>query len=123
MPRPTRRAHESAGRRAEFLAGLWLALKFYRVLGWRVRNAMGEIDLVARSPAGIICFVEVKARPDETQAAEAVTLRQRERISRAALLYLGSRPRMRHNGVRFDVIYIAPGHLPRHVKDAWRPDR
>ena len=99
MPRPTRRAHESSGRRAEFLAAVWLACKFYRISGWRVRTPLGEIDLVARSPKGLICFVEVKARPDTAQAAEAVTARQRERISRAALLYLGSRPRMRHTGV------------------------
>lgn len=117
----SKRAIEGAGRRAELFAALWLIGKCYRILGRRVRTPVGELDLIARSPSGLICFVEVKARPHEDLAAEAIHSRQRERISRAAELYLGARPRLRHNGVRFNAIYVAPSRLPRHVKDAGRP--
>ena len=117
----SRRAAETRGRRGEGLASLMLTLKGYRVLGKRVRTHAGELDLVARSPGGVICFIEVKARPRAAEAAEAVAPRQRERIARAASLYLGARPCLRHNGVRFDAILIARGRWPRHLKDAWRP--
>jgi putative endonuclease len=117
-----RQGAETHGRRSEILAALWLSCKFYRVLGRRVKTRLGELDLVAMSPAGVLCFVEVKARALEGDAAEAVTFHQRARIVRAAALYLGARPKLRHKAVRFDAILVVPRRWPRHVKDAWRPD-
>ena len=117
-----RRIAEAHGRRSESLAALLLTCKFYRVIGRRVKTRAGELDLIAKTPLGILCFVEVKARRLEDEAAEAVTHRQRARIAKAAELYLGARPGLRHNGVRFDAIFVVPRRLPRHVKDAWRPD-
>ncbi len=122
-PKNTRRAAESRGRKGENFAALLLTLKGYRILGRRVRTPVGELDLVARPPSGVICFIEVKARPAAHEAAEAVHPRQRERIARAASLYLGARPALRHNGVRFDAILIAPKRWPIHLKDAWRPEQ
>ncbi|MGQ0740757.1 MAG: YraN family protein [Alphaproteobacteria bacterium] len=121
-PDPLRLQAELRGRKGEIWAAIVLALKGYRVLGRRVRTHAGELDLVARAPSGVLCFVEVKARPDWDTAVLAVAPRQRERIARAAALYVGARPRLRHNGVRFDAILIAPGKWPRHMKDVWRPD-
>jgi putative endonuclease len=116
-----RRAAEIHGRRAETLAALLLSCKLYRVLGRRVKTHAGELDLVALSPSGMICFVEVKARECEELAASAIGFGQRARIARAAELYLGARPALRHKGVRFDAILVTPRRLPRHVKEAWRP--
>ena len=113
----SRQAAEQRGRKGERLAALYLMLKFYRV-----RTHAGELDLVARAPSGEICFIEVKARPQAAEAAESILPRQRERIARAAALYLSARPALRHKGVRFDAMLIAPGRWPRHLKDAWRPD-
>jgi len=113
---------EARGRRSEILAALWLTLKLYRVLGRRVKTRLGELDLVALSPDGSLCFVEVKALTGAETAAEAVTFRQRARITRAAALYLGARPKLRHKAVRFDAILVVPRRWPRHLKDAWRPD-
>jgi putative endonuclease len=117
-----RRIAETHGRTAETLAALWLRCKFYSVLGRRVRTPVGELDLIARSPGGTLCFIEVKARADEGGAAQSLTPRQQERIARAAALYLGARPALRHKAVRFDAILVSPRRLPRHVKDAWRFD-
>jgi putative endonuclease len=122
MAKRDRRLAETQGRRAETLAALWLRCKLYRVIGRRVRTPLGELDLVAQSPTGMLCFIEVKARADEGGAAQSLTPRQRERIARAAALYLGARPALRHKGVRFDAILVSPRRLPRHVKDAWRFD-
>ena len=114
----TGRASEIRGRKAEWIALALLLCKGYRILGRRVKTRAGEIDLIAKSPSGIVCFIEVKARPDADLAAVAVGGRQRGRILRAAGLYLAGRPAR----MRFDVITVLPGRFPRHWKDAWRPD-
>jgi putative endonuclease len=114
-----REAAEKRGRRGETLAALLLRCKGYRILGRRVRTRVGEIDLVAQSPSGIVCFIEVKARPAQELAADAVGQRQRQRIARASQLFLAGQ---RVKGVRFDVIAVVPGRLPRHLRDAWRAD-
>jgi putative endonuclease len=103
---------------AELLAVVLLVCKGYRILGRRVKTKLGEIDLIARTPSGIVCFIEVKARPDQGLATDAVAPRQRSRIARAAALWLAGRPL----AARFDVIAVIPGRLPRHFKDAWRPE-
>jgi len=114
-----RRAAESRGRSAESLAALLLRLKLYRILGRRVRTHTGEIDLVALSPSGVLCFIEVKARSDDRAALESVGPRQRARIARAAALFVASRPGLARRPMRFDIVAVAP--FPRHISDAWRP--
>jgi putative endonuclease len=118
-----RKTAERRGRRGEIWAALLLRAKGYRILGRRVRTPVGEIDLVARAPSGPVCFIEVKARPDVATAALSVGPRQQARIARAAALYLAARPGLARRGVRFDVMTVAPGRLPRHLRDAWRPER
>jgi len=117
-----RRAAEAHGRRSEFWAALFISCKFYRVLGRRVKTHLGELDLIALSPNGTLCFIEVKARALEDSAVEAITTRQQSRIARAAALYLGAHPALRKKPVRFDAILVTPRRWPRHLKDAWRPD-
>lgn len=119
--RARKRSAERRGRRSEFWAALLLTLKGYRILGWRVRNSAGEIDLVARAPSGVICFVEVKARGDRNQAVEALGARQQARIERAAEVYLAKRPGLAAKGSRFDTVLLAPRTWPKHIRDAWRP--
>lgn len=73
------------------------------------------------SPRGVLSIIEVKARRSWSEALEAISGRQQERISRAAKLYLSRRPALRHSQARFDAILIVPYRVPRHLKDAWRP--
>jgi len=121
MTEARRQAAEKRGRRSETFAALLLRLKGYRILGRRVRTHAGEIDLIARAPSGLVCFVEVKARADEALAADSVGQRQQGRIARAAALYLASRPELARKGARFDVVTVSPRSFPRHLRDAWRP--
>jgi putative endonuclease len=116
---PSRQAAESRGRSSETLAAWLLRLKFYRILGRRVRTHAGEVDLIARSPSGVLCFIEVKARADDRVALESVGPRQRARIERAASLYVAGKPNVARKGTRFDIVTVAP--FPRHIRDAWRP--
>jgi putative endonuclease len=117
-----RKAAETRGRRSETLAAFSLVCKFYRVIGRRVKTRAGELDLIALSPSGVLCFIEVKARGLENDAVAAVGLRQRARIARAAALYLAARPGLRHKSVRFDAMLVTPRRWPIHLKDAWRPE-
>ena len=52
-----RKQAEKRGRHGEALAALLLCCKGYRILSRRVRTRAGEIDLVAKSPSGVVCFV------------------------------------------------------------------
>jgi putative endonuclease len=118
----SRKKAEKRGRRSETLASLLLMAKGYRIIGRRVKTPLGEIDLVARAPSGVLCFVEVKARESVQAAIESISVRQQGRIARAAALYLGQRPGLGTKGVRYDAVIVASGRLPRHLRDAWRSD-
>jgi putative endonuclease len=121
-PSLNRQERERRGRAAETVAAWWLRLKGYRILDRRARTPLGEIDLVAmRGP--ILAFVEVKARARRERAQEAITPQLRRRIEDAARLWAGRRRGMELKNWRFDVIAIAPGRLPLHLRDAWRPER
>ncbi len=112
-PDPTRRAAESRGRRSEALAALFLQAKFYRVLARRYRTPVGEIDLIV-ARGRTIAFVEVKNRREAGEALEAVTPRAQGRIARAAGLWLSAHPAAAGHDLRFDIVAVLPGRLPRH---------
>ncbi len=118
MTRETRRKAYGRGRRAEALAAWWLRLKGYRILARGFRVAAGEIDLIARRGRQL-ALVEVKARPSLEQAGAALLPRQRERIARAAEVFLQRHPGLAGLDLRFDVVLLAPGRLPRHLANAW----
>ncbi|HWA69901.1 MAG TPA: YraN family protein [Rhizomicrobium sp.] len=117
-----RQAAQRRGHSSESWAALWLRLKGYRILARRLKTRAGEIDLVAAAPFGPVCFIEVKARAQARIAAESVGENQQIRIARAASLYLASRPQLSCRGSRFDIVAIAPGRLPVHHRDVWRPE-
>src|SRR5262249_39120795 len=114
-----RRRAERRGRWAESLCVWWLRLRGYRILARDYRAAVGEIDILARR-GGTLAAIEVKARGDRTSASEAITPRQRRRITRAAAHFLSSRPDLTRLVLRFDVMMVVPGQLPLHLRDAWR---
>ena len=107
------------GRSAERRAAWFLRLKGFRILEIDYKTPVGEIDLVARR-GDLLALVEVKARPSLEQARQALSARQRQRIVRAAEVYLQRNPRLGKLNARFDVVLIAPGHWPRHIADAWQ---
>ncbi len=115
-----RKQAESRGRRAEYFAALALQLKGYRILGYRVKTPVGEIDLIARR-GDILAFVEVKQRANLTRALEAVPERNWQRISRAAEAWSARQKQNISLQWRYDLIAIAPGRWPVHKRDYWRP--
>jgi putative endonuclease len=103
---------------AEARAAAFLIAKGYRILARRFRTPHGEIDIVVRRRS-LIAFVEVKARASLDEAAFAVTPRQQSRIIDAAQGWLMAHPEHADFELRFDVILIAPRHLPRHLLAAF----
>jgi putative endonuclease len=110
------------GLSAESRAAMLLIAKAYRILARRWKTPFGEVDIVARRRRDLV-FVEVKARAKLDDAAEAVTERSQRRIVRAAELWLAHHPADAQCFIRFDVILIAPGKLPRHIVNAFDATR
>jgi len=81
------------GDRGEAAVARAMARRGYAVLDRQYRCRWGEIDIVARDPAGTLCFVEVKTRTSSgfAQAREAVTPAKQRKLRAAASLYLAER--------------------------------
>jgi putative endonuclease len=118
-PSPQRRFAESAGRRGEFWAELFLRAQFFRVLARRVKTPVGEIDLIMRR-GNLTVFVEVKARAFSHQELDALMAVNRRRIVNAAQMWLMRRPELAAGDLRFDVIFLAPFAWPRHIVNAFQ---
>ena len=116
-----KRKAQTRGRFAEIAAAMVLTLKGYRILAWRFRCPVGEIDLIARR-FGTLVFVEVKARRDFEQAAHAVSGRQQARIVRAAEYWAMSHETAARGDWRFDVVLVGTGLMCRHIKHAFTAD-
>ncbi|HWA43639.1 MAG TPA: YraN family protein [Hypericibacter adhaerens] len=116
-----RRAALRRGRWAETLAVWWLRLKGYRILGRDLRLGVGEIDILARR-GRLLVAIEVKHRADLLTAGEAIDRRGQARIARALLRWLAQHPHLAELDLRFDAVLMVPGHWPRHLPDAWRPE-
>lgn len=121
-PRPERLAAFRLGISAESRAAFFLIAKAYRIVARRWRTPFGEIDIVARRRRDLV-FVEVKARDRLDDAAESVTERSRQRIVAAAEMWLAHRPQDAQCNIRFDVILVAPGKMPRHIVNAFDATR
>lgn len=108
-----------SGRRAEVVAAVWLMAKGYRILGFRLKTPQAEIDLLALR-GKVLAVVEVKRRTSLLAALETVTLDQRQRLRRAGANLAARRPGLAGVSVRLDLMALAPGKLPRHIRDAWK---
>ena len=97
---------KASGDQGEDFAARYLERRGYTILNRQWRCRFGELDIVVKSPEGILCFVEVKRRGSGSIGLprEFVDGRKRERLRRTANLYMGF-----HNldcPARFDVAEI-----------------
>jgi putative endonuclease len=100
------RARHTTGRAAEDFAAAWLERQGCFVVARRYGKRGGEIDLVI-DDAGVVAFVEVKARRSDRFGVPiaTVTARKRARIIATARTFLGER-RWRSRPCRFDVVGV-----------------
>ena len=117
--RASGRAAQSRGVAAEDAACQALEHDGWQVLARRLRNAAGEIDIVAEC-GGLLAFVEVKARPTLADAAFALGARQQARLLAAGEVALAENPEWGQAGVRFDVLVVDGVGRVRRIVDAFR---
>ncbi len=113
------------GLRAEVAVARWLVARGWTVLERRWRCPIGELDLVARDPAGGLVGVEVKLRSTGRAGtgAESVDPRRMARLRAALATYGRAAPPA--TGLRLDLVTVTPAgdgrwrirHLP--AIDGW----
>lgn len=94
------------GREGESVAIAFLKKKGYRVLEKNFRSKVGEIDIIAEQ-AGVIVFVEVKARSSHEfgHPLNALTPAKQKKIIQTAQSFLAQK-RIRDRPMRFDVVAL-----------------
>ena len=117
----SRQKAEQRGRVAEWLAIAYLICKGYRILGHRLRTPYGEVDIAAWKQ-NVLVIVEVKARNTYEAGANALTPMAQQRIARAASALAG-RWRLMSAPIRYDLVVVGAGLLPRHERGAWFYER
>lgn len=120
-PKTSKVRAQKRGRWAESLTALYLRLTAHQVMARNYKTQVGEIDLIARR-ANTLSFIEVKARAHATQAAEAISVKQRRRIQRAAEWFLMQNPALQTCDIRFDVALVTGPFRLTMVRDAWRAE-
>jgi putative endonuclease len=116
MPKTAKQQAYRFGKAAEWCSCQALRLKGYRIVARCYKSHVGEIDIIARKRDCLV-MVEVKAR--RTGADEAISLRQRARIQRAAMLFIAKHPQFATLSVRFDAMLWERPFKWRHVRSAW----
>ncbi|MBI4654710.1 MAG: YraN family protein [Nitrospirae bacterium] len=94
------------GKEGEELAKKFLNKKGYKIIEQNYKTPIGEIDIIA-SDRETLVFIEVKTREslEFGMPFEAVNYTKRNKISKAALLYL-KRFKEKIPACRFDVLSI-----------------
>jgi putative endonuclease len=111
-----REVAERRGRRGELAAKWWLRLQGWRILDMRVKTRAGEIDLIARR-GNLVSFVEVKTRRRAQDLDFAIDAYRLRRVAAAARA-LSPKYAKPTDGIRIDVILIAPWTWPKVIEDA-----
>lgn len=104
-----------SGHAAEWAAAGLLMVKGYQILGFRLKTRGGEIDILARR-GRVLAVVEVKRRSTAQAAIEALKPAQRQRLAAAGEAVRRNRPALQALDLRIDIVALAPGRFPRHVR-------
>lgn len=104
------------GHGAEWTAALWLMLRGYQILAFRLKAKGAEIDILARR-GRILAVVEVKRRATMEAALLALTPDQAFRLRLAGEALKRGRPAFAALDLRLDMVALAPGRFPRHVRN------
>lgn len=103
------------GNMGEDLACRHMETQGYQILTRNFRCKMGELDIVAESPDGTLCFVEVKTYKAGTWVHPMTAVgMQIQKIQQAAVLYL-SRLKKEPRAIRFDVILVGEDSSIEHL--------
>jgi putative endonuclease len=115
-------AGQAFGEVGERVAERWLRRQGWRIMQRRFRSGHRDIDLVAER-AGVVAFVEVKARRGITfgDPVEAVGWRKQRELARSARVWIDRHGRA-DESYRFDVIGVwlnGERVMVRHIENAF----
>ncbi|HTO31151.1 MAG TPA: YraN family protein [Pararhizobium sp.] len=117
-PDSNRRKAVRRGSLAEYRAALFLFLKGYRIVAFRYRTRLGEIDIIARK-GNLIACVEVKARRSLEDSVFAVSDFAQRRIRAASDIWLAKQRDSSRLSIRYDIVSVMPWRWPVHLPDAF----
>lgn len=97
---------QQQGLQAEDRAAQYLQEASYRIIQRNFRCRLGEIDVIAMSPAHQLVFVEVRSRKtaDYGGAAASISRAKQQRIVRCAQVFLHCHPQYATFAMRFDAV-------------------
>ncbi len=102
---------------SEFYVLIFLMIKGYRPIKWRMRNAVSEIDLIVLKN-NVLVALEVKYRKQSDDGLYAIHKRQQQKI-RCAFDVFSSRYQKPYNTLRCDVCVVNQYGIIRHLKNAF----
>lgn len=114
---PERLGRYRRGHRAEWIAAVYFVMRGHRILARRLKTVSGEIDLITLK-TGRVAFVEVKRRNTRAECEAAITPKLRNRVHRAANLWLAKNPQYQQHDLGFDIVFVMPRRWPVHLKNA-----
>jgi putative endonuclease len=110
------------GKLGEFVVIICYKLMFYKIIGHRIRNFCGEIDIIAER-FNTIVFIEVKSRKNLNMDYQIISQNQIKRITRAADIFLNQNHALySSHDVRFDLAIVSKLFFPKIIKNAWIND-
>jgi putative endonuclease len=121
MSSPQKLKNYQFGRFAEFIATIYLRLKFYKIIAKNYKTKLGEIDIIVYK-ANTLVAIEVKARKNfhkNLNIAEILTNYQTIRIKNAICYFLHCNPRYKDCLIRFDLILVDRLFIIKHFKNYW----
>jgi putative endonuclease len=100
--------HLLTGQNSELAARAWLEAQGLQHIAANFRCRYGELDLIMQDQQ---CLVIVEVRYRRTTlyggALGSITNKKQQRIARAAQYFLQTRPKLRRQALRFDVIALS----------------
>lgn len=102
---------------AEYVVSLIYMLCFYRILHYRYKTYLGEIDIIAVRGKTLV-FIEVKARKRGI-SDEVISEKQLERIKNGAEIFISKNSKYSGYNMRFDFAFVQPYRWPLIIENAW----
>ena len=90
---------------SEKIVIFFLRLKGYKILEWRYKTRLGEVDIIAKR-LNIIIFIEVKSRKKKTNLEEILHPKQIFRIKQASKIFIAKNNHLQKYQLRFDFIEV-----------------
>jgi putative endonuclease len=103
---------------SELYVLMFLIIKGYRPIKWRMRNAVSEIDLIVLKN-NVLIALEVKYRKKSDDGLYAIHKRQQQKIRFAFDIFSSRYQKKSYHTLRCDVCVVSQYGTIRHLKNAF----